>query len=181
MALSRCRECHNVVSTDAKACPNCGARVKSGIRLSGCLLVILAPVFVCAVGGSIINLMDERGNEVKQQQEAQRIAAMTPMQRAAFAKQKAAAVAKKRAEEQMSSARLACRGFVEATLHDPATAQFEDYETYFAEEGPKGRYRVQVRVRAKNAFNATRQAIFDCDTKPLGKNWLPLRLEQVSP
>jgi len=50
MALKKCHECGQQVSTSAKACPRCGAKVKKGM---GCGSMIVA-IFVCCVVIAII-------------------------------------------------------------------------------------------------------------------------------
>lgn len=179
MALTRCRECNNVVSTQAKVCPNCGAPIKKFNSLPGCLTVIVCLIGAIAMAGVITMQQQERDKEAQQEQEAQRVAKMPAAQRAAYEKNQALAAAKAQKKEQMRWARHACRTFVERSLHDPESAQFEDYETYYAEERSNGSYRVQVRVRAKNGFNAMRQTTFNCDTKLVGKDWVALRIEQL--
>ena len=53
MSLIECKECHNDVSSEAKTCPKCGARVKprsnTWVLLLGIPLVLL--LFAAAFGG----------------------------------------------------------------------------------------------------------------------------------
>ena len=180
MALIRCRECNNAVSPKAKTCPSCGAPVK-GTQRSGCLTVVAGFVFFSIAAGVVVDQIKEHDRQIQQAEEASRNAAMSAAQRAAYEKQQAAAAALAQKKNQKEFARKACQAFVSRSLHDPASAQFEDYQTYYAEELPTGGYLVQVKVRAKNAFNATRQAIFDCETKLVEKDWIALRVEQINP
>lgn len=39
MAMTKCKECKNVISTKAKQCPNCGAKVPKQVGLGGIILV----------------------------------------------------------------------------------------------------------------------------------------------
>ena len=50
MALKKCKECGNEVSTKAEKCPHCGAKVKSGI---GCIGLI-GVVFLIGMFGSFL-------------------------------------------------------------------------------------------------------------------------------
>jgi zinc-ribbon domain len=51
MALIKCKECGNQISSDASACPNCGKPVKkTSPAASGCLVVIIVIVVIAVVG-----------------------------------------------------------------------------------------------------------------------------------
>ena len=41
MALTKCKECSHEVSTEAKICPNCGAKVKKPVGLGGWILIAI--------------------------------------------------------------------------------------------------------------------------------------------
>lgn len=56
MAMKKCKECGNQVSTKAEACPNCGAVLK---KKTACLTYIIAGVLVLIVLGVIGSLMTE--------------------------------------------------------------------------------------------------------------------------
>lgn len=43
MSMIKCRECGKEISTEASACPNCGAKVK---KTSGCLAIVLVAIAV---------------------------------------------------------------------------------------------------------------------------------------
>lgn len=54
MAMTKCRECGQAVSSDAKACPNCGAKDPSmssyiTTAIGGCLFLIVV-IFVMVKG-----------------------------------------------------------------------------------------------------------------------------------
>jgi zinc ribbon protein len=53
MALKPCRECGHEVSGSAKACPNCGAPVRTKM---GCGTLLLALIFIISVLGIISSL-----------------------------------------------------------------------------------------------------------------------------
>jgi hypothetical protein len=46
MALMNCRECGQQVSSDATACPHCGARARHRFPLGKALLLLLAAVTI---------------------------------------------------------------------------------------------------------------------------------------
>jgi hypothetical protein len=51
MALIKCKECGNQISSDATACPNCGKPVKkTSATASGCLVVIVVVVVLGMIG-----------------------------------------------------------------------------------------------------------------------------------
>jgi len=91
--------------------------------------------------------------ETSAKAEAARLSAMTPEQRAAeqAAKDKRAQAEAKL--EHLNQARFACEEFVKRSLHDPDSAQFEDSDTFFAEETKPDSYRVQARLRARRLEN----------------------------
>ncbi|GAC1539878.1 MAG: hypothetical protein NVS2B9_06880 [Myxococcales bacterium] len=102
-----------------------------------------------------------------------RVASLTPEQRSAEGAKKEQAAIK-------SSARFACGEFVRKSLHDPASAEMEDSDTYYLEEKKGGVYLVQVRLRARNAFNAVRASVVECRTTRDKKgNWYALKLKRL--
>lgn len=52
MAIIKCHECGNGVSSDAKACPHCGVKPKAKTSM---LTWIIGGVFAFAIGSAIIN------------------------------------------------------------------------------------------------------------------------------
>lgn len=52
MALGKCPECGNDVSTTAKACPKCGHNLSGGMA-SGCLWIGIAAVLLIVVGSAL--------------------------------------------------------------------------------------------------------------------------------
>lgn len=126
-----------------------------------------------AVGFGIYN-----SHEAGEKEDA-RIAAMTPEQRASEAKANAAARARADAQQELNGAQVACQMFVEQSLHDPKSAEFENSWTFPIRELAPHKYLVQVKVRAKNGFNALRSTEMNCETAFDGKNWAALSLKQV--
>ena len=65
MALKKCKECGNQVSTRADKCPNCGAPVKKKrqqIKV-GCLGTIIVLVLVGVIVSKVSNYFEERQRE----------------------------------------------------------------------------------------------------------------------
>lgn len=81
MALKKCRECGQEISTSAAACPRCGAKPA---KSNGCLLVIIIVVGFVVLGG-VFNSISE-GWQRSAQQKAQRTE--TAEQEAIFAVKK---------------------------------------------------------------------------------------------
>ena len=63
MALKKCKECGHEVSTKAKACPNCGARIGRSSAV-GCLTLTVILVLMFVVVGRACNKSIERTTEV---------------------------------------------------------------------------------------------------------------------
>jgi DNA-directed RNA polymerase subunit RPC12/RpoP len=80
MALIKCEECGNDVSTEAKACPKCGAKIKYKKPTSRTTMIIGGLFAISMVAG--IATSNNAAVE-KQSAEAARKAAMTPEQKAA--------------------------------------------------------------------------------------------------
>jgi len=178
MALTTCKECGHEVSTQAAACPNCGAKMP---KTSGCLVLVLGMVLVL-VFASISSSCEQRDRE---NAEAARRAAeealrkrMTPEQRDADDRRKAAEAAAKAREDRIAQAKYVCKEFVTKRLHDPDSADFGLYRDFAAEERKDGSVRVQMQVRAKNAFNAKRLGVFDCIVTQRGDRWFPVSITQ---
>lgn len=79
MALLICKECGNTFSSTAKACPHCGARVKSKVSLGRVVLVVLV-ILISAVyyvvkreyaPGTVVQT-DKKAEEKKQDEAVQR-------------------------------------------------------------------------------------------------------------
>lgn len=101
MALVKCHECGNEVSTSAKSCPKCGAKVK---KKTGVLTWILGIFFGLIVIGMVSSNLDQSKKQEEQQQRAteqrkqdqakeeaeqKAVAAMTPEQKVELEKEQA--------------------------------------------------------------------------------------------
>lgn len=141
MALRACKECGKDISTKAEACPHCGAKPR---RTSAFTLIIAAFFILVAFSAIKASLPGDTTTS------ARAVKAPPPS-----AQQLAAQ--KRDIEEGLLAG--ACQGWVSKSLHDPGSASFE---SGFAVAHEAGLDRVQVRVRAKNAFNAIRLSTFEC-------------------
>ena len=131
MALIPCQECKQEVSTEAKTCPNCGAKVKKPkkpmSRNMKILLGILGVGFIVSVNLDV---------DKKKESEKQRIAAMTPEQKAA---------SEKRITQQAVAAEVAKK--IKNAMKDP-----EAFELKSLIVKPNGT--ACYEYRAKNSFGA---------------------------
>ena len=177
MALTQCKECKNSISNTAKACPQCGAKVK---RPTGCakfIGIFIVIIFLYTIFHDIAKNSAEQEHEAV---EKAHLASLTPEQRAVEEKKKAAEVAAQEQIAKLDNARIACQMFVKKTLHDPGSAEFDDYRTYYAERLKNNVYHVQVQARAKNGFNALRHITVDCTTQLSNGQWAALHIKQIN-
>lgn len=168
MALIKCEECGKEHSTDADRCPSCGAKSKTGM---GTGKVLVLTLFVLVVISMVIGKISSENAE---EQEYARRTALTPAQRTAEDKIRAAA-------RKISDARWACRQSLMQSLHDPDSAKLESTSTWYAGDQKGGTVLVQPTGRAKNAFGAYIQGTWDCVTKQINGNTVVLSLKQIRP
>jgi hypothetical protein len=140
MALTKCKECGKDISTEAKACPSCGAppppRTSTATWIIGGFFALTVVVWISTA------------NETRQR---------TP----APAQETAEQVAARKAASLRNMAIVGCAEFAKQKLHDPASAQFAPKSEATLELN--GSRAVVVRsVRAKNAFGAMRLTEFVC-------------------
>jgi hypothetical protein len=136
MAMRPCRECGKAISTEAQACPHCGDKPR---RTSAFTWIIA--VFFGLVGFSWFSL------------------SLRSDTRPAPPPPTPAQLAQEKREREQSALAYLCKELVKKSLHDPATAQFEDGFAFGRRDGVD---RIQVKVRARNAYNAVRLATFEC-------------------
>jgi hypothetical protein len=185
MALLACKGCGRPVSSEAQACPGCGApppKSRSGIGRLGLIFVGFAVggLIVGAVAANVRDRQMDAEARARAAAESARVAALTPEQRAAEAKAAAERAAGIEERARLASAQYACREFVKRSLHDPDSAEFEDHRTYWAEKRRGGTYVVQVRVRARNAFNALRAGVFECTARRAANgDWSAAKVKQL--
>lgn len=156
MALIVCKECGENVSKNAKACPNCGEPVPKGTSAFTAIVVLLIAFGIYSASTR---------NSIEASRELPAVA-KTPAQLAAELK-----------ESQAKQARYGCKQFIEERLHDPANAEFPTWTSSFTEQRPKD-WLVQMEVRAKNGFNATRFGLYNCVVTVSGDNVKIVSLKQ---
>lgn len=148
MALGKCPDCLNQVSTEAPACPHCGRPIavarrpaKTARRGIPPWLIVLG---VLVAGGAVMS--------------AEQDASLTPAERAS----RDSARAQDRAE---LDARVICQMAVRDRLRSPKTADFGSYDATTAQPvaGKLGQWSVTGTVTAVNAFNAPITASWICD------------------
>lgn len=173
MALVACHECKNELSTEAKVCPKCGApiRKRKGNSLRNGAIV----VFVIMGAGAWYGQYQEKelkpAIEAAKTAEAARIAALAPAQRKAEELQKRRGLLE-------SAAPSVCQKYIHGQLHDPTAASYPELENSHRQTRKDGSILVQVEVRGKNAFNATRLGLYDCVVKYDEPNWRLVSLRQ---
>jgi len=168
MALIKCHECEKEISDEAKTCPHCGAKPKTGMGIGKVLVLALFVLFVISM------VMGKISSENAEEQESTRRSALTPAERATEDRIRAAA-------KKIPDARWACQQALIQSLHDPDSAKLERANTWYAENQKGGTVLVQPTGRAKNAFGAYIQGTWDCVTKQINGNTVVLSLKQIRP
>ena len=153
MAIRNCAECNKGISTDAIACPNCGAKQPKKTSLTTWVIggLISLGVGSCVVSQTQRNSEKDAALAIAQAAESKRVAALTPAQKSAEADKKIATekAAKEEDEKFNAHATLAVLGAnqLKGSSKDPATFEFQSI--YLAKDGA-----VCYEYRAKNSFNA---------------------------
>jgi hypothetical protein len=79
------------------------------------------------------------------------------------------------------SAKALCRIAVPQAMNDPDSVEFINEGQWVVTIGDDHRHLVRMRLRAKNAFNATIVVEVDCLVEDRGTEWEALTVTQVSP
>lgn len=133
MALITCKECKKQVSTTAKTCPNCGAKVKKPVGVIG---IIFAGIFGLSVYQCSSTAEHISSNS------AAREAAKTPAQKSAEAADRAA-------DSRRFDIAFDVAKHIKTNAKDPSSVKF-------AQIGVSGDGTIVCATyRAKNSFNAT--------------------------
>ena len=154
MALTTCRECGGQVSSTAKACPACGARVRTSLVAK----VVLGFIILVFAGSTInrCNRNEQRAQEVKRDADGQkaemvRRADLTPEQRAAEDKENAEAAARRARMEQQEREEyaelLTLAQAIRREANDPRSIEIE--EAHYTWKGA-----MMLKYRGRNAFGA---------------------------
>lgn len=152
MAIRPCKECGKDISTSAPACPHCGAKPR---RTSLFTWIVAAFLGLMVLGWIRASLDKDKSGELA----AAKAATLTPEQRAIAQKQAAQRQLEEKRRRDEGAVAYACKDWVRKSLHDPDSAKFEDPFSFMRTPGYD---RVQVQVRARNAFNAVRLSTFEC-------------------
>jgi hypothetical protein len=125
MALKKCKECGNEVSTKAKKCPMCGAPVKSSSS-SGCfptIAIIFIIVFVVGLIGTILSENEKSEEEIRKDQLEYHFSAW-------------------------DGSHVGLTNFIKKSMNDPDS--YEHIETVYWDKGDH--LIVKTTFRGKNAF-----------------------------
>jgi hypothetical protein len=148
MALKKCTECNNEVSSKAKICPQCGAPVKQNISSGvGCLIIgFLVMLAMCAT------LIDSSDNASK----------TTSKPKTSW-----------KQEDNSTMAYIMMEDFVKQKLKSPSTAKFPgvfdgkaDHIKYLRNQ----EYRIVSWVDSQNAFGATIRTRFIGEIQQISKD-----------
>ena len=82
-------------------------------------------------------------------------------------------------ESVRSDAKWRCKEFVEKTLKAPSTADFQNYNNFFARGIGEGPFQVSGYVDAENSFGAKIRTQFICERRKTGDNWQLVNLSQT--
>lgn len=166
MALEKCKECGNEISTKAKACPKCGVEIK---RTSGLTKLIAGIIVFMIIFGIIESSNMQERQQAAASAEQARVAALTPAIRA---KEEA----DKLETDQFHGANGACMEFIKQRLNDPGSAEFmHSSQSHYNHKG--NLWTIQRPVRAKNAMGALVLKDFQCELKFDGNKWFALKIQ----
>lgn len=163
MALIKCRDCGNDVSTEADFCPKCGAKPAKEVKQAvpsdqvsaGTAITIIAVVAVVAlIAGLWISLAN------KPPPTAAELEGLKPF--AAFG---------------------LCKKGILARLRDPDSAEFKTtYSSEVVKRTNDDGYAIEMVVRATNGFGGRGLTVFDCKVVPSGPESLMIQsLEERTP
>lgn len=165
MALIKCKECDEPMSSSAAACPHCGKR-RTSATTKGCMWLI---ILVAVASVFAYNMTRDQ-----HQAEASRRAALTPEQRALEDAAEAAA-------RLPTAFRGACLIALKRQLNDPGSAQFGSTTGWPVNTEDHGQYSVLATFRAKNAFGAYVLGTWDCKVRAEGTDVRVLSVRQIAP
>jgi hypothetical protein len=150
MAMTKCKECGNEISTKATSCPKCGAKIKHTSWFTKLIAGFIGLVVILSIFSSISS---SNKQERLAAEEQARIASLTPEQRAQEDARRKLQTDAQEKDRKMQSASGACMLFIKQALHDPSSAEFShSSESIVSHKG--NRWTVVRPVRAKNAFGA---------------------------
>jgi len=142
MALKKCKECGNEISTKAKECPHCGNVLKKKVGC-GCTTLVMVGLFLLIVGSLV-------SNESK----------TTPPKKSVDVSKPAAKPVPKyswKDQDNSSMAYIMMEGFVERRLKSPSSADFPgvfDGKAGHIRRLGGHKYKIVSWVDSQNAFGA---------------------------
>lgn len=176
MALVKCKECREKVSTKAKTCPSCGVKVKKPIPAGGIITVIILFLIMAMIiaGNSAPDMTPEQlaaREEARATRQAERESAET---------EKQAQQEERRCSDQ-GMAFVMSQNFVKKRLRSPSTAKFPNVTS----EGVRTQYlgncthKVQAYVDSQNGFGATIRTQYYAELKkqPNVNSWSLINLQ----
>lgn len=151
MPLVSCKDCQQEFSTDAKRCPQCGAKKSRPPKRSwkqNKTLNILAGLFLLGLFMQAFTPKSKTSTQIQ-----------TPEQ-----------IRLSKRVEDLNTAKYYCREQISKSLNDPASAQYvnkytvQDYGAFVkSKDGKVEMIEVQTSLRAKNAFGAIIMKTIECD------------------
>lgn len=200
MSLIKCHECGKKVSTEAGACPNCGAAPRIPVPISPearirnlkYMAAVGFAAFVFYAGyNAYSDWSEKRANKKAIVAEFMRRNSMTPQQRIAEDQLKAQQVAREAQIRKMEADRkaledskrgklYACRQALISTLNDPGS--FSYIESYGSQDDSgNGIFNAFVKGRARNGFGALITGTWMCEVTESGPNLVVNTVKQISP
>jgi len=155
MAMVACRECAKAVSDRAEHCPHCGFKLIATTSW-GFGKVLVASILILGLVTCIGRLSEPPTKPSTKTTEETKA-------------------------DIDNTARYACKGFIEKSLHDYRSADLSAWTSATVTQpfGSTAVYEVAMQVRAKNAFNATRLSTMTCGLLRNGDNWTLTGLSQA--
>ncbi len=193
MALIQCAECGKDVSTQAKKCPSCGAKVVLPKKPTSPLLkLFLVGAVAASFVGAYVAHQPDRDAEVAEQA---RVAALSPQQRAAEAAHaqavaasaaflkaaagKAEAAAKARADD-VGMAEVTCSMEAEKRANDPSSMEWIREERKFAYTSKDLTHATSLQgLRAKNAMGGLVKTVVRCDLVKDSSGWNVAKFKEL--
>ncbi len=193
MALLKCAECGKNVSSEAKKCPSCGAKVRLPKKPTSPILKF-ALLGIAAMAIVIMYMSGQASKEIAQADQ-DRLAAMTPEKRstevARRQAQAASAAAATAAQAQAASvadallhdvgmAEVTCSMYAEKRAHDPSSVEWIADEKNFAYTSKDSTHATSVQaMRAKNAMGALVRGAVKCALVKDSTGWNVAKFEQL--
>ncbi len=178
MALLKCNECAKEVSSSAVSCPSCGcSKPFSGQSLSADLSKGMSVkerrAFQKAGGKLLLSKMQKLGMFVL----LGFVILVVKMCNTPLSPEEQV---KKDRSDLENSARYTCQYFIEKNLNDPDSVEYgRELLDRIVVEGQSGNWTVQLKIRAKNKFNALVPAKFMCKLSYDGKEFRLLSINEV--